>query len=83
MLYFPLTADVIAEPTLADLPQTLLVIALVVAALLLTAAAIAILAPSQKVIPHFHPLSFFRERIFFCKIKMTGVDITFSRHYNM
>ena len=35
MLYFPLTADVIAEPTLADSPQTLLAIALVVAALLL------------------------------------------------
>lgn len=48
MLYFPLTADVIAEPTLADLPQTLLVIALVVAALLLTATAIAILRRRKK-----------------------------------
>ena len=48
MLYFPLTADVIAEPTLADSPQTLLAIALVVAALLLAAAAIAILRRRKK-----------------------------------
>lgn len=48
MLYFPLVADVIAEPTLADLPQTLLAIALVVAVLLLTAAAIAILRRRKK-----------------------------------
>lgn len=49
MLYFPLTADVIAEPTLADLPQTLLADRVSSsAALLITAAAIAILRRRKK-----------------------------------